>query len=229
MKRVCKECGKIYQGSRHTSFCQECIDWHSFLARQNYQRQKKAGTLVHVGSIVNCIDCGKEIIKKGRRTIRCESCQKAYNYKRMLELKNERFPPINGLYRVCRDCGRPLDNPRKQPTRCKVCAKKKQREQQRSFQQKYREQKRKEGNDATSPSGISGVIWDKVCKKWRVEISSGKKRWHVGSWEDLDEAKRNRLEAKAFLLECKETLTGDELDSTISTWLRSRGGPEKGT
>lgn len=37
-------------------------------------------------------------------------------------------------------------------------------------------------------SGIKGVTWDKRCKKWKAQGQANKKRYYLGSYEDIEMA-----------------------------------------
>lgn len=45
-------------------------------------------------------------------------------------------------------------------------------------------------------SGVSGVFWDKWCKKWRAQIKSDLKMFQLGSYVDKDDAITARLNAE---------------------------------
>lgn len=44
-------------------------------------------------------------------------------------------------------------------------------------------------------AGMAGVYYDKNCKKWRASIQSDKKRYNLGCFEYLQEAKEARQKA----------------------------------
>lgn len=46
-------------------------------------------------------------------------------------------------------------------------------------------------------SGVAGVYWHKLSKKWAAQIKVNRISIHLGSYKDIDEAKAARSEAKA--------------------------------
>ena len=50
------------------------------------------------------------------------------------------------------------------------------------------ENARNTGAQANSSSGIKGVSWDKICKRWRVQIRINGKQTYVGVFKTIKEA-----------------------------------------
>ena len=48
-------------------------------------------------------------------------------------------------------------------------------------------------------SGVRGVFWDKDTKKWRACINFKKKRYYLGYFDDLENAKKIRKQAEREL------------------------------
>lgn len=55
---------------------------------------------------------------------------------------------------------------------------------------------RNAGIPVTNKSGVRGVFWDKVNKKWKASIRNGIKPIHLGSFSTRDEACHARKEAE---------------------------------
>ena len=51
------------------------------------------------------------------------------------------------------------------------------------------------GRNKRNKSGITGVMWHKVLRKWHVQIQSEGKRIHIGYYENLEDAICSRKEA----------------------------------
>ena len=49
---------------------------------------------------------------------------------------------------------------------------------------------------ASNTSGIKGVGWSKASQKWRAYIAVDKTYYHLGVFEDIEDAKRARREAE---------------------------------
>jgi hypothetical protein len=61
------------------------------------------------------------------------------------------------------------------------------------------ENQRNVGLSKNNKSGIKGISWDKVNKKWMVEIRYNYKGIHIGRFLDLEDAKRARINKVAEL------------------------------
>lgn len=104
MKRICKYCGKTYEGDPASSTCPECVEKNkrttirqrvcsvcgaTFMAgpsskfcsvclaerkREQAERRKKNGTARPLGSIDKCLACGKDYVVKGGKQKYCPDC-----------------------------------------------------------------------------------------------------------------------------------------------------------
>jgi hypothetical protein len=61
------------------------------------------------------------------------------------------------------------------------------------------ENKRKKRRNIINTSGVIGVYWDKRMKKWKAQLRSSGVHYHVGYFEDIQEAAR-AIEAKKMEL-----------------------------
>ena len=52
-----------------------------------------------------------------------------------------------------------------------------------------------------SSTGVLGVSWHKMAKKWVAQISKNGKKKHLGSFDDIEEAKSAYINAKRLLHE----------------------------
>lgn len=53
--------------------------------------------------------------------------------------------------------------------------------------------------DKLPGSGFHGVYFDKRSKKWQVLVAANRRRYWLGQYADIEEAKRVRMEAKRML------------------------------
>lgn len=104
MKRICKYCGKTYDGDPGSSACPECVEKNkrttirqrvcsvcgaTFMAgpsskfcpvclterkREQAARRRKNGTARPLGSIDKCLACGKDYVVKGGKQKYCPDC-----------------------------------------------------------------------------------------------------------------------------------------------------------
>ena len=51
-------------------------------------------------------------------------------------------------------------------------------------------------HNSKSKIGVTGVTWDKKSKKWYAHICKNNKQYHLGLFEDFDEAVKSRKEAE---------------------------------
>jgi hypothetical protein len=61
------------------------------------------------------------------------------------------------------------------------------------------ENKRKKRRNIINTSGVIGVYWDKRMKKWKAQLRSSGVHYHVGYFEDIQEAAK-AIEAKKLEL-----------------------------
>ena len=104
MKRICKYCGKTYEGDPGSSACPECVQKNNrttirqrvcsvcgatFMAgpsskfcpaclaerkREQAARRRRTGTLRPIGSVDKCLSCGQEYIVTGGKQKYCRDC-----------------------------------------------------------------------------------------------------------------------------------------------------------
>lgn len=74
LPRTCRECGCTFQGGPRAWFCQSCGAKRRKLHDREMKMRRKSGNYIPLGSIINCADCGKEIVKTSGRLRRCPEC-----------------------------------------------------------------------------------------------------------------------------------------------------------
>ena len=73
-ERTCKQCGKKFVGGPRAWYCPECrIERH----RESDRKHRREGTKRPIGSIDNCIICGKEYIVNAAKQKYCPECSAA--------------------------------------------------------------------------------------------------------------------------------------------------------
>lgn len=74
LPRTCRECGCTFQGGPRAWYCPSCRAERR--QRQNREMKKRIKTrdYIPLGSIINCVGCGKIIIKTSGRLQRCPEC-----------------------------------------------------------------------------------------------------------------------------------------------------------
>lgn len=124
MNKTCEKCGaEIHRKGnrgRYPKYCDACrypkaLEQAREYARKNYDYKPKVITSC------TCLDCGKEIERKGPRgpmPKRCDDCNQAIKHVRAIaqseQSKRQRHERLAG--RQCKCCGKPLKI--KQPTYC---------------------------------------------------------------------------------------------------------------
>lgn len=66
------------------------------------------------------------------------------------------------------------------------------------------EQQRNQRINKHNKTGIRGVSWSKLCQKYRVNIAANYKLYHIGVFEDLEDAKAARVAAEQKYWGAKE-------------------------
>ena len=113
-KRICRQCGRSFQGGPRAYYCQECREERR---RERSRKYKQNGSARPLGSIDQCELCGKEYIVNGSLQRFCPECQPihATEYDRATSLefygehKARINPPRNERRRqglkICEWCG----------------------------------------------------------------------------------------------------------------------------
>lgn len=154
--RVCRQCGKEFQGGPRAWYCPECRENRRRECDRKWKQKKRAGmpTSRPLGSIGRCEICGAEYIVTSARQRYCPNCAKsavaAVDRKQAMEhyeaAKETENPRRNERRRVktktCVICGKlfPADGTARN-TCSSECAKKQRKEWQRKKNTKRRKQK----------------------------------------------------------------------------------------
>ena len=69
---TCKDCGKTFSGYHTKIYCDECIYYR---IRDEKNRRAKMGSNRKLGSIDNCVICGKEYVVKSGLQKYCPDCK----------------------------------------------------------------------------------------------------------------------------------------------------------
>lgn len=95
LPRTCRECGCTFQGGPRAWYCPSCGADRRRLQSREMKKRRKSGNYIPLGSIINCADCGKEILKTSGRTQRCPECAALHlaNVNRMQSLKWKQAHP----------------------------------------------------------------------------------------------------------------------------------------
>lgn len=74
LPRTCKECGNTFQGGPRAWYCPACRIERQRNQNRLFKQRKKSGEVVPIGSVISCVDCGKQFIKEGGQHVRCPEC-----------------------------------------------------------------------------------------------------------------------------------------------------------
>ena len=72
--RICRECGNAFNGGPRAWYCPECRRRRKVYQSREYKERKRKGYVQPLGTVIKCIDCGKEFAKKGGMHKRCPEC-----------------------------------------------------------------------------------------------------------------------------------------------------------
>lgn len=74
LPRVCKECGRTFNGGPRAWYCPECREIRKKEQNRAFKDRKKKGQVVPLGSVIKCVNCGAEFVKEGGLHQRCKRC-----------------------------------------------------------------------------------------------------------------------------------------------------------
>ena len=98
-ERVCRECGKTFEGGPRAFYCPECRKERQKKTKKEYLERKRAGQTLKIGGKMTCEMCGKETIRNSARQRFCEECAKInikeVDRKQSLEYYNKNKDKIN--------------------------------------------------------------------------------------------------------------------------------------
>ena len=72
--RICRECGTEFNGGPRAWYCPECRKIRIASQHKEFKARKKSGKVQPLGTLIKCVDCGKEFIKNGGLHQRCPDC-----------------------------------------------------------------------------------------------------------------------------------------------------------
>lgn len=78
LSRICRGCGETFSGGPRAWYCPECREERKRKQWRDFRRRKKAGSVVPIGSVIQCEICGKEIVKNSGLQRFCEDCAKVH-------------------------------------------------------------------------------------------------------------------------------------------------------
>lgn len=103
--RVCRECGKEFDGGTRAFYCPTCRIERKREQKQRYEENKRKGHSVRIGDTMFCEKCNKKIIRNSARQRFCADCAKINNKevtrKQSLKYYNENKETINEKRRGC--------------------------------------------------------------------------------------------------------------------------------
>ena len=122
--RICRQCGKTFQGGPRAWYCPECREERK---KEAGRRHKRIGTQRPLGSVDHCVKCGKEYVVTAARQKYCPDCAA----KAIAEVDRrqalERYATVKDAYnpvryekrrvkqKFCVRCGKPI------PAKSKYC------------------------------------------------------------------------------------------------------------
>lgn len=155
MTRTCAMCGREYLGHMRSKYCDSCLPEARREAQRRHKERKQSGEARQLGSIDQCVRCGKDYIVKGALQRYCPECApiavkevdnaqsrewaKANPGAMAAAKERERAKPKPANYMVCPICGETFA---KTPHRRKYCSDACAAEGMRA---RYREYRRRKG------------------------------------------------------------------------------------
>ena len=72
--RICKACGASFMGGSRAYYCPDCRAERKKKQKLEYEARKRAGNVRKIGSIDNCVICGKPYTVEGGNQKYCPDC-----------------------------------------------------------------------------------------------------------------------------------------------------------
>lgn len=72
--RICKDCGASFMGGTSALYCPDCRAERKKKQKLEYEARKRAGNVRKIGSIDNCVICGKPYTVEGGNQKYCPDC-----------------------------------------------------------------------------------------------------------------------------------------------------------